>query len=959
MTTWDQVMSNPQFSTETPETQNAIRDRYFEKVIRPQVEENGDDVTAVYQRFASKYNFVSEDANPITDTVSYFKPVNTEYPEATSVSVPEALSNSVERVPDDVSYVAPTKDKSFSETFSERLDTLPTVDKQKAFEERHRARSAEMRSAISNFVGDTFHSVTPVGQAENVYGLVKGIEDTVTNVPASPEVDEVLYKNPSWTRKEAEDYVSTGEAPSLSIPEFGNRSWTNIIDKREFKELSHEQQLAVRDKYVAEKIRPLYPDTEEGNDDFTKMKDQFISRSGVVENKLDEVAKAPVDDRTYLQRAEAVVEGVKDLGKDVSNLTWGDFISGAAKLPGAMMDMAVEVYDHFGKDYTSPEEFLREYRPAKAEDEGTTFSKVAESVGILGDVTPFQRRSIRKNVEEERTTRLKEATEGGAINGTESLSSMLEKATPKAPKTASEVRTKAMKEAKDLTTDIAVEVGTTPLMMPSKIVKGASKLAKLANSGATAVKAGSVSGGAEALKNEIAGRKLNENVLTAATLGAVTSGISPTSKSRVDTVNAANKGFDEFKEAQKKAVDVARIGQFIDNASKGRVQKDLDKGASEIVKEVNPALFELLKKAESLGKDNIKKFDEMNKTQKGKDEFKSRYSKTTRETYELAKELQKPNGAYANMIKAAKEVAEGTLDVSLSGSDNFKVFKRASIMAEKGKTAKFLENVADLPTANWQSKALSALRRVSPSSLVSDVFSDISTKMSDTTTRKKARSVVDSLLEKAKNDYKAISNEYAKAVSSGDKSKVDRMKGRVTASSYTVLDLSKLVEKLDNSGNYLSPKDLGKGAKALKDAQTVYDAALGLAEGTNAGKGLKKDSMGVDKALAILSSEKAKLKLIDTKHITPAIAMGVVTVMSSLPTAVAGAMILGTFNTMAQSGTKQGLKKVSDLMKKYGDGVIDKAKYEAELKKILEKDMDLTRMLAKSILNAQDKMNEE
>lgn len=60
MATWQDVLNNPEFDKETPENKAAIRDDFFNNVIRPQVIESGDDVDAVYNDFKSKNNFVPE-----------------------------------------------------------------------------------------------------------------------------------------------------------------------------------------------------------------------------------------------------------------------------------------------------------------------------------------------------------------------------------------------------------------------------------------------------------------------------------------------------------------------------------------------------------------------------------------------------------------------------------------------------------------------------------------------------------------------------------------------------------------------------------------------------------------------------------------------------------------------------------------------------------------------------------
>lgn len=51
---WSEIKNSKEFQSETPETQRVIADEYFNKVIIPQAEANGDDVEEVYQEFSSK-----------------------------------------------------------------------------------------------------------------------------------------------------------------------------------------------------------------------------------------------------------------------------------------------------------------------------------------------------------------------------------------------------------------------------------------------------------------------------------------------------------------------------------------------------------------------------------------------------------------------------------------------------------------------------------------------------------------------------------------------------------------------------------------------------------------------------------------------------------------------------------------------------------------------------------------
>lgn len=60
---WSEIKNSQDFLNETPETQRAIAEDYFNKVIRPHVEQNGDDVSTVYNDFTAN-------ALPTSDTAS-------------------------------------------------------------------------------------------------------------------------------------------------------------------------------------------------------------------------------------------------------------------------------------------------------------------------------------------------------------------------------------------------------------------------------------------------------------------------------------------------------------------------------------------------------------------------------------------------------------------------------------------------------------------------------------------------------------------------------------------------------------------------------------------------------------------------------------------------------------------------------------------------------------------------
>lgn len=60
---FSEIAASPEFQAETPETQEAIKQDYFNKVIRPQVEAAGDNPDEVFNDFSSKYT-VTQPAQP-------------------------------------------------------------------------------------------------------------------------------------------------------------------------------------------------------------------------------------------------------------------------------------------------------------------------------------------------------------------------------------------------------------------------------------------------------------------------------------------------------------------------------------------------------------------------------------------------------------------------------------------------------------------------------------------------------------------------------------------------------------------------------------------------------------------------------------------------------------------------------------------------------------------------------
>lgn len=63
---WSEIKSDKEFLAETPETQRLIADQYFNKVIKPDVEANGDDVEAVRNQFFSSA-LSTETKEPVGD----------------------------------------------------------------------------------------------------------------------------------------------------------------------------------------------------------------------------------------------------------------------------------------------------------------------------------------------------------------------------------------------------------------------------------------------------------------------------------------------------------------------------------------------------------------------------------------------------------------------------------------------------------------------------------------------------------------------------------------------------------------------------------------------------------------------------------------------------------------------------------------------------------------------------
>lgn len=59
---FSEIAASPEFQAETPETQEAIKQDYFNKVIRPQVEASGDNPDEVFNDFSSKYTLKQPEA---------------------------------------------------------------------------------------------------------------------------------------------------------------------------------------------------------------------------------------------------------------------------------------------------------------------------------------------------------------------------------------------------------------------------------------------------------------------------------------------------------------------------------------------------------------------------------------------------------------------------------------------------------------------------------------------------------------------------------------------------------------------------------------------------------------------------------------------------------------------------------------------------------------------------------
>lgn len=229
MKTWNEVMGNPEFAKETPETQQAIRDDYFNKVIRPQVERNGDDVNAVYNDFVSKHKFISTGSQSASNSVqepTQPNPMDKVFQDGVElstkpvdVSVPTYLSPS--------SANAPTPSSLSSEELGKGLEnSMHNVEAREKtqFEKRHsekykwlrdpfREGYEDLKEAKANHPGVISQSEAmslPVLEKEYEVALQPWMEQRVV---------ELLENNPEMDYKEAERQArleQAGEAAELA-----------------------------------------------------------------------------------------------------------------------------------------------------------------------------------------------------------------------------------------------------------------------------------------------------------------------------------------------------------------------------------------------------------------------------------------------------------------------------------------------------------------------------------------------------------------------------------------------------------------------------------------------------------------------------------------------------------------------------------------------------------------------
>lgn len=88
---WSEIKNSKEFLNETPETQKAIADDYFDKVIRPQAENNGDDVSTVYDDF--KYNAFADTASSIDSQLASAQSALHQAAQDGSLGTPDAEDN--------------------------------------------------------------------------------------------------------------------------------------------------------------------------------------------------------------------------------------------------------------------------------------------------------------------------------------------------------------------------------------------------------------------------------------------------------------------------------------------------------------------------------------------------------------------------------------------------------------------------------------------------------------------------------------------------------------------------------------------------------------------------------------------------------------------------------------------------------------------------------------------------
>lgn len=128
--TWQQVISNPEFAKETPQAQVAIAESYFEKVIKPQVIANGDDIDAVRQEFFSTAVYPRDQSVPEAPQAAPVEPISSDgsYTTASIVDqlggVQDQLGTIREQHAEESQAAQSVEDKVSRSTFQEPQSTF-------------------------------------------------------------------------------------------------------------------------------------------------------------------------------------------------------------------------------------------------------------------------------------------------------------------------------------------------------------------------------------------------------------------------------------------------------------------------------------------------------------------------------------------------------------------------------------------------------------------------------------------------------------------------------------------------------------------------------------------------------------------------------------------------------------------------------------------------------------------